>query len=90
MDTFRMRERLLQLLAYLSGVNNRMRCKSSWLASHVTSQAASLTPHILAHPHLTMFRLSEVCPDPCELRNTALPSKEDVTWSYGEYRCRPA
>jgi DNA-binding CsgD family transcriptional regulator len=30
-----------------------------------------MPPHILAHPDLPMFRLSEVCPDPCELQSTA-------------------
>ena len=29
-----------------------------------------MPPYILAHPDLPMFLLSEVCPDPCELRNT--------------------
>jgi DNA-binding CsgD family transcriptional regulator len=29
-----------------------------------------MPPYILAHPDLPMFRLSEVCPDPGELRNT--------------------
>jgi DNA-binding CsgD family transcriptional regulator len=29
-----------------------------------------MPPYILAHPDLPMFRLSEVCPDPRELRNT--------------------
>ena len=29
-----------------------------------------MPPYILAHPDLPIFRLSEVCPDPCELRNT--------------------
>ena len=29
-----------------------------------------MPPYILARPDLPMFRLSEVCPDPCELRNT--------------------
>ena len=29
-----------------------------------------MPPYILAHPDLTTFRLSDMCPDPCELRNT--------------------
>ena len=29
-----------------------------------------MPPYILAHPNLSTFRLSEVCPDPCELRHT--------------------
>jgi DNA-binding CsgD family transcriptional regulator len=31
-----------------------------------------MPPYILAHPDLPMFRLSEVCPDRCELQNTEL------------------
>ena len=30
-----------------------------------------MPPYILAHPDLPMFRLSEVCPDRCQLQNTA-------------------
>ena len=29
-----------------------------------------MPPYILAHRDLPMFRLSDMCPDPCELRNT--------------------
>ena len=39
-----------------------------WL--HRRRRVDIMPPYILAHPDLPMFRLSEVCPDPCELRNT--------------------
>ena len=41
---------------------------AGWL--HRCRMVDIMPPYILAHPDLPMFRLSDVCPDPCELQDT--------------------